>query len=122
MSYADLSLAGRIQSYRPENDPGMPVLSLATAMVAHMLVGLFATWALGNEVIFIAWALTVLPALVYNRLYLATVEERRNFLAIWRRAALALTAAILFLTPGLAHDVLVEQKAGSQIMVERSSD
>lgn len=119
MSNADLSFAEKVQSYRPEADPGMPVLSLVTAMVAHILVGLFATWSLGNEMIFIAWALAILPAIAYNRLYLETVEKRRRFLAIWRQATLALGAAILFLTPGLARDVFVDNKTGSQIIIER---
>lgn len=119
MSNVALSFSEKVQSYRPETDPGMPVLSLAGTVVAHMLVGLFATLSLGNEMIFIAWAFTILPAIVYNRLYLESVEKRRHFLAIWRRAALALTAAILFLAPGLARDVFVDNKTGSQIIFGR---
>lgn len=119
MSNVALSFTEKVQAYCPEADPGMPALSLAGALVAHILVGLFATWSLGNELIFIAWAFIILPAIVYNRLYLETVEKRRHFLTIWRRAALALTAVILFLTPDLARDVFVENKTGSQIIMER---
>lgn len=119
MSNVALSFTEKAQSYRPESDPGMPVLSLVGTLVAHMLVGLFATLSLGNDLVFIAWAFIAFPAIIYNRVYLETVEKRRHFLTIWRRAALTMTATILFLTPDLVRDVFVDNKVGSQIIMER---